>query len=67
MSHAERCPVCYGDGEVKDPNYNGCTVPMKKTCHGCHGKGWVEVMDEPEQMVDTTVAPPTFVTNDPET
>ena len=30
--HAEVCPVCKGEG-----NYNG------KQCHGCNGKGWVEV------------------------
>lgn len=26
------CPVCNGTGKVK-----------KKTCHGCDGRGWVEV------------------------
>lgn len=29
---AVRCPVCNGSGK-----YNG------ETCHGCGGKGWVEV------------------------
>jgi len=34
MSHAERCPVCCGSGKIKDNN-----------CHGCLGKGWIEVSD----------------------
>ena len=32
MKHAELCPVCGGTGKV-----NG------EKCHGCDGKGWVEV------------------------
>lgn len=32
MNHAEKCPICYGTGKIK-----------KKTCHGCGGKGWIEV------------------------
>ena len=32
--HAERCPVCVGTGKIE-----------KETCHGCGGKGWVEVTD----------------------
>jgi hypothetical protein len=32
--HAERCPVCVGTGKIE-----------KETCHGCNGKGWVEVSD----------------------
>lgn len=28
------CPVCKGSGKFKD-----------KECHGCNGKGWVEVRD----------------------
>ena len=29
------CPVCNGAGKVKE-----------ETCHGCGGKGWVEVRGE---------------------
>ena len=32
--HAERCPVCCGSGKYND-----------EVCHGCNGKGWVEVND----------------------
>ena len=31
---AVRCPVCNGSGKYED-----------KPCHGCNGKGWVEVHD----------------------
>ena len=36
---AERCPVCHGTGEVDAHTGPGET----KTCHGCGGKGWVQV------------------------
>ena len=32
--HSEICPVCEGTGNMND-----------KQCHGCVGKGWVEVND----------------------
>ena len=36
MAEAVRCPVCDGAGEItKDGKL--------KKCHGCDGKGWVEV------------------------
>lgn len=28
----ELCPVCKGEGKYKE-----------KTCHGCDGKGWIEI------------------------
>ena len=44
---AELCPVCNGSGVVPDPAYGHQTttsaLPITKTCHGCDGKGWVEV------------------------
>jgi len=36
---ADKCPVCYGTGKVLD-----CYA--EKTCHGCLGKGWVEVKED---------------------
>lgn len=42
MAHAEKCPVCYGEGKVSEgPGALG----EKKTCHGCGGTGWVTVQD----------------------
>lgn len=46
MSHAEKCPICFGAGVItglKDgvrPYMGSCTYP---TCHGCGGRGWVTV------------------------
>lgn len=53
--HAERCPLCLGTGNkngivtfvlsqltVPEIDDNG-TTPI---CHGCGGRGWVEVADE---------------------
>ena len=34
MAHAQTCPICGGSGKLPD------------VCHGCGGKGWVEVADE---------------------
>ena len=36
MAHAERCPICNGSGKIKK-------LDVEETCHGCGGKGWVEV------------------------
>jgi len=35
MAHSEICPVCCGSGRYLD-----------KLCHGCGGKGWIEVSDD---------------------
>ena len=56
MSEAVICPVCKGAGvvpdEVKYTYTDGTatggitgasTYPSTKVCHGCGGKGWVEV------------------------
>ena len=43
MTHAERCPICYGTGKVNDPTNH----QLKMTCYGCGGKGWIEVNDQP--------------------
>ncbi len=34
MAQAVICPVCLGKGKIDE-----------ETCHGCGGKGWVEVQD----------------------
>ena len=44
MAHAEKCPICGGNGVLADgPAYLYPTAP---TCHGCGGGGWVSVQDE---------------------
>lgn len=44
MSKAVLCPVCNGRGTIKDDN--GVTT-LEKKCHGCYGRGWVTVPEEP--------------------
>lgn len=38
---AQICPICSGGGKL--PNDGKTTDATKPTCHGCNGKGWVEV------------------------
>ena len=40
---AERCPVCNGTGRYLVRPEPGLTSPGDKPCHGCGGKGWVEI------------------------
>lgn len=42
------CPVCEGRGSVSDPTGYGssCSGFYTKVCHGCGGKGWVEVGEQ---------------------
>jgi len=55
MSHAEKCPICNGQGTI-DKEY------QPKNCHGCNGKGWVEVGDANISVLypvaDVTSTPP---------
>lgn len=50
MARAVVCPVCGGSGRVISPDFGGTygllSPPTDTTdaiCHGCRGKGWVEV------------------------
>ena len=36
---AVKCPVCNGEGAIPTEN----ETRTHKPCHGCNGKGWVEV------------------------
>ena len=45
MSKAQTCPICLGKGKLIDEKYYSSTGKIDKTCHGCHGRGWVEVND----------------------
>jgi len=37
------CPVCNGSGKLVDQSPGITTTLSDKLCHGCAGKGWVEV------------------------
>ena len=43
MASVKKCPICEGRGKVYGGFETG-TVP-EQTCHGCCGRGWVEVDD----------------------
>jgi len=44
MVKAVKCPVCGGTGKYTPPNdFKTTDVPQERTCHGCNGKGWVEI------------------------
>ncbi len=38
--NAQLCPVCLGSGKYYPPSV---TVADGIACHGCGGKGWVEI------------------------
>ena len=48
MAKAVKYPLCHGTGKEKGkygrPALN--SVGRAKICHGCGGKGWVEVSDK---------------------
>ena len=65
MAHAEVCPVCQGRGSIKNRTYTCLSTiieNLEDRCHGCQGKGWVEVSDEKSEsypayyIVPTTTA-----------
>ena len=61
MAHSEKCPVCEGQGNTRDEYDKPDEEP--RVCHGCKGKGWIVVHDEPKfvtQIPDMTVKPPEF-------
>lgn len=43
IMHAEICPICKGTGKITTGRDS--TTPIEKTCHGCNGKGWIEIHD----------------------
>ena len=50
MAHAEKCPVCGGDGGRRGSRSDTGSSEFV-TCHGCGGKGWVEVSGYEVDMV----------------
>jgi len=47
------CPVCDGDGQLKDAIFEGreTTKITMKLCHGCGGKGWIEVAEDKDVAI----------------
>jgi len=44
--HAEKCPICNGDGVTFPRDEGHYSIGYKVTCYGCGGLGWVQVADE---------------------
>ena len=58
MSQAVLCPVCNGSGNITPSVSNGSTaMPTSHTCHGCSGKGWIEIDDDSTQYVWSGTCP----------
>ena len=44
---AVKCPVCNGTGKLcKETSDSTDISKIEVTCHGCNGRGWVEVHDD---------------------
>jgi len=46
MGYAQICPICNGRGKIKvdyQDNWNRGSSKEEKPCHGCGGKGWIDV------------------------
>ena len=63
MNTAQLCPVCMGKGKL--PPERGESDEPAKTCHGCCGRGWVEVGNDcqPQLYFPQPTPTPTFYTN----
>lgn len=51
MSKATICPVCHGTGKVTKTTVGTAGGTFEVDCHGCGGRGWVEVSDDPMPYV----------------
>jgi len=56
MARADLCPVCRGSGKYKSSNPVE-RLHGEKPCHGCWGRGWVEVTDGPFLLPPQTEVP----------
>ena len=48
MTHAQKCPLCFGRGKLLYQDYYGekhAINPTEHPCYGCNEKGWIEVSD----------------------
>lgn len=60
--HAEKCPICGGAGQLQGINdlSGSAANPPTRTCHGCGGKGWVEVSNGPYYTIQPTIDAPSI-------
>ena len=59
---AEKCPVCGGSGKYvhhEEPGHTTTGGSIPQPCHGCGGKGWVEVGDGTPSITIYPYPPPT--------
>lgn len=47
---AQKCPVCNGGGQINDNSWSTTSCNFNKKCHGCDGRGWVEVREDTFNM-----------------
>ena len=45
MPKATICPVCDGNGLTDRERLGGSIVEYNVSCHGCEGKGWIEISE----------------------
>jgi len=55
--HAEICPICKGKGEEYDSTLAAQQASPYKPCHGCNGKGWVEVGGDKQSVIPSISYP----------
>ena len=59
--HAEKCPICGGRGSIHEYGWQGKSTACddkEHVCHGCNGKGWVEVTDTETVSISASYIPP---------
>jgi hypothetical protein len=49
--HAELCPVCLGTGHRERLRVPSSEITKETICHGCGGRGWVEIEDSTPQYM----------------
>ena len=45
------CPICNGTGKITKTTAGTAGGTFAVDCHGCGGRGWVEVADDPEPYI----------------
>ena len=57
MAQAVKCPVCEGKGVLPDGDDQSTVKNPTKVCHGCEGRGWVEVGSNVPRFPDYPLYP----------